>query len=68
MSGIEPIEIIVSRQVATITKDTYAVQEIDVNKSTHIHTDNIKVELKHEELDVNEEGFLSHETGTTQPK
>ena len=66
--GEEPIEIVLSRQVATITKDTYAVQEIDVNKSTHVHTDNIKVELKHEELDVNEEGFLSHETSTAQPK
>ena len=66
--GNDPIEIVLSRQVATITKDTYAVQEIEVNKSTHIHTDSISVELKHEELDVTEEGYLAHETNTTQSK
>ncbi len=60
--GDEPIEIVLSRQVATVTKDTYAIQEIDVNKSTHVHTDSIQVELKHEELDVTEEGFLAHES------
>lgn len=58
--GDEPIEIVVSRQVATITKDTYVIQEIDIDKSTHVHTDSIQVELKHEELDVTEEGFLAH--------
>lgn len=60
--GDEPIEIVLSRQVATVTKDTYAIQEIDVNKSTHVHTDSIQVELKHEELDVTEKGFLAHES------
>ncbi len=60
--GDEPIEIVLSRQVATVTKDTYAIQEIDVNKSTHVHTDSIQVELKHEELEVTEEGFLAHES------
>ena len=59
--GDEPIEIILSRQVATITKDTYVIQEIDIKKSIHTHTDSIEVELKHEELDVTEEGFLAHE-------
>ena len=58
--GDDPIEILVSRQVATITKDTYVIQEIDIDKSTHVHTDSIQVELKHEELDVTEEGFLAH--------
>ena len=66
--GNEPIEIVLSRQVATITKDTYAIQEIEVNKSTHIHTDSIQVELKHEELDVTEEGFLAHEANANRPK
>ena len=60
--GDEPIEIILSRQVATITKDTYAIQEIDINKTTHTHTDSIQVVLKHEELDVKEEGILAHES------
>lgn len=60
--GDAPIEIVLSRQVATITKDTYAIQEIEVNKTTHTHTDTIQVELKHEELDVIEEGFLEHES------
>lgn len=60
--GDDPVEIVLSRQVATITKDTYAVQEIEVNKTTHTHTDTIQVELKHEELDVTEEGFLEHES------
>ncbi|MEN2752041.1 DUF2382 domain-containing protein [Psychrobacter sp. FBL11] len=60
--GDAPIEIVLSRQVATITKDTYAIQEIEVNKTTHTHTDSIQVELQHEELDVTEEGFLEHET------
>lgn len=59
--GDEPIEIILSRQVATITKDTYVIQEVDIKKTTHTHTDSIEVELKHEELDVTEEGFLAHE-------
>lgn len=56
-----PVEIVISRQVATITKDTYAVQEVAVSKTTHTHTDSIRVELKHEELDVHEEGFLAHD-------
>lgn len=58
--GDAPIEIVISRQVATITKETYAIQEVKVNKSVHTHVDNIAVELKHEELDVQEEGFLDH--------
>lgn len=58
--GDEPVEIILSRQVANITKDTYAVQEVAVSKTTHTHTDSIQVELQHEELDVQEEGFLDH--------
>ncbi|WP_201526546.1 YsnF/AvaK domain-containing protein [Psychrobacter frigidicola] len=61
--GDVPVEIVISRQVANITKDTYVIQEVDVNKTTHTHTDSIQVELKHEELDVKEEGFLEHETG-----
>lgn len=61
----DPVEIVLSRQVATITKETYAVQEIDINKTTHTHTDTIQVELKHEELDVTEEGFLDHEDSDT---
>lgn len=60
--GDEPIEIVISRQVAVITKDTHIIQEVDVSKTTHIHTDTIQVELKHEELDVQEEGFLEHES------
>ncbi|WP_394124495.1 YsnF/AvaK domain-containing protein [Psychrobacter nivimaris] len=63
--GDEPIDIVLSRQVATITKDTYAIQDIEINKSTHVHTDSIKVELKHEELDVTEEGLLAHGSDTT---
>lgn len=58
--GDAPIEIVISRQVATITKQTYAIQEVAINKSVHTHVDNIEVELKHEELDVQEEGFLDH--------
>lgn len=61
--GEAPVEIVISRQVATVTKDTYAIQEVAVNKTIHTHTDNILVELKHEELDVQEEGFLEHEAG-----
>ncbi|MFK3916570.1 YsnF/AvaK domain-containing protein [Psychrobacter sp. NPDC078501] len=63
--GDEPIDIVLSRQVATITKDTYAIQDIEINKSTHVHTDSIQVELKHEELDVTEEGLLAHGSDTT---
>ena len=59
--GAEPIEIILSRQVATITKDTHVIQEVEINKTTHTHTDSIQVEVKHEELEVTEEGFLAHE-------
>jgi len=66
--GDEPIEIVLSRQVATITKDTYAIQDIEINKSTHIHTDSIQVELKHEELDVVEEGLLAHGSDKTELK
>ncbi|WP_201570363.1 YsnF/AvaK domain-containing protein [Psychrobacter nivimaris] len=63
--GDEPIDIVLSRQVATITKDTYAIQDIEINKNTHVHTDSIQVELKHEELDVTEEGLLAHGSDTT---
>ncbi|MEN8625145.1 YsnF/AvaK domain-containing protein [Psychrobacter proteolyticus] len=63
--GDEPVDIVLSRQVATITKDTYAIQDIEINKSTHVHTDSIQVELKHEELDVTEEGLLAHGSDTT---
>ncbi len=66
--GDEPVEIILSRQVATITKDTYVVQEVEVNKTIHTHTDSIQVELKHEELDVKEEGFLEHEAARVHKK
>ncbi|MGP4787960.1 YsnF/AvaK domain-containing protein [Psychrobacter sp. 1Y11] len=66
--GDAPVEIVLSRQVATITKDTYAIQEIDISKTTHTHTDSIQVELKHEELDVNEEGFLAHDHQQTPNK
>lgn len=66
--GDEPVEIVLSRQVATITKDTYAVQEVEVSKTTHTHTDSIQVELRHEELDVKEEGFLAHESARVHKK
>ena len=66
--GDAPIEIILSRQVATITKDTYVIQEVAVEKTTHTHTDSIEVELKHEELDVNEEGYLAHQQNPTQKR
>ncbi len=66
--GDEPIEIVLSRQVATVTKDTHVVQEIDISKTTHTHTDSIQVTLKHEELDVTEEGFLAHETDSSYNK
>src|SRR5690606_31080057 len=59
--GDAPIEIVLSRQVATITKDTHVIQEIEINKATHTHTDSIQVVLQHEELDVKEEGYLAHE-------
>lgn len=58
--GSDPVEIVLTRQVATITKETYAIQEIDIEKSIHTHTDSIQVALRHEELDVKEEGFLNH--------
>lgn len=63
--GDAPVEIILSRQVATITKETYAIQEVEVKKTTHTHTDSIQVELRHEELEVTEEGFLEHEAVRT---
>ncbi|MGP9688751.1 YsnF/AvaK domain-containing protein [Psychrobacter sp. AOP22-C1-C5] len=66
--GEAPIEIVLSRQVATVTKETYAIQEIDISKTTHTHTDTIQVALKHEELDVKEEGFLDHDTDATYNK
>ena len=59
--GDAPIEIVLSRQVATITKDTHVIREIEINKTTHTHTDSIQVALQHEELDVKEEGYLAHE-------
>lgn len=66
--GDAPIEIVLSRQVATITKDTYAVQEIAISKSVHTHTDSVYIELQHEELDVQEEGFLSHDNASNTKK
>lgn len=66
--GDAPIEIILSRQVATITKDTYVIQEVAIEKTTHTHTDSIEVELKHEELDVSEEGYLAHQQNPAQKR
>ncbi|MGP5211327.1 YsnF/AvaK domain-containing protein [Psychrobacter alimentarius] len=66
--GDTPVEIVLSRQVATVTKETYAVQEIDISKTVHTHTDTIQVALKHEELDVKEEGFLDHDNDSTYNK
>ena len=41
--GDAPIEIVLSRQVATITKDTYVIQEVDISKTIHKHADTIQV-------------------------
>lgn len=57
----EPVEIVLSRQVAVIKKETYAVQDVAIEKSTHVHKDTFDVELKHEELEVKEEGYFDHE-------
>ena len=58
--GDAPVEIIISRQVAIITKDTHVIQEVGITKTTHVHTDTIPVTLQHEKLEVFEEGFLDH--------
>lgn len=65
--GDEPVEIVLSRQVATVTKDTYTIQEVAIHKTVHKHTDSIAITLKHEALDVTEKGFLAHET-VSEPK
>ena len=59
--GDEPIEIVLSRQVAIINKETHVVQEVEIEKTVHTHKDSISVELQREELDIQEEGFLSHD-------
>lgn len=61
--GDAPIEIVISRQVAVITKDTHIIQDVEISKTTHVHTDTIPVTLQHEELEVFEEGFLDHKSG-----
>lgn len=66
--GDAPIEIVLSRQVATITKETHVIQDVNIRKSTHMHIDTIEVELKHEELDVTEEGVLAHDSVPTAKK
>lgn len=63
-----PVEIVISRQVAVIKKETYAVQDIAIEKSTHVHKDSFEVELRHEELEVIEEGDFTHKNAATQPK
>ena len=55
----EPVEIVLSRQVAVVKKETHAVQDVAIEKSTHIHKDTFEVELKHEELEVSEEGNIN---------
>lgn len=61
--GDAPIEIVISRQVAVITKDTHVIQDVEISKTTHVHTDTIPVTLQHEKLEVFEEGFLDHKSG-----
>ena len=61
LSDNEPVEIVLSRQVASISKQTHVVQDVDIQKSRHTHTDTINVELKREELDVIEDGMLDHQ-------
>lgn len=64
----EPVEIVLSRQVAVVKKETHAVQEVAIKKSTHIHKDTFDVELKHEELDVTEEGNINLQTNQSLDK
>lgn len=61
----EPVEVVLSRQVAVVKKETHAVQDVSIEKSTHIHKDTFDVELKHEELDINEEGNFNRQTSAT---
>ncbi len=60
--GVEPVEIVLSRQIALVKQETHVVQEVAVKKSVHTHADTISVELKREELAVSEEGLLEHQT------
>ncbi|PNK61141.1 YsnF/AvaK domain-containing protein [Psychrobacter sp. FDAARGOS_221] len=54
-----PIEVMLSREVAMIKKETYAVQDIAIEKSVHTHKESFDVELQHEELDVAEQGDVT---------
>lgn len=57
----DAIDIVISRQVATVSKQTFAVEDIHVEKSTNTITKTVPIELQHEELDIDEQGFLHTE-------
>lgn len=53
-----PIEIVLSRETATVQKQTYAVEDVAISKSVHTHKETISIDLKYEELDVTENSAL----------
>lgn len=53
----ESVEIILSREVAIVTKQTHAVEEVSMHTFSETQTHTLATELRHEELVVNEQRY-----------
>lgn len=60
----ESVEIILSRETATVTKKTHAVEEVALRTYTDTTTHELTTELRHEELQVNAESYTDGHSTT----
>lgn len=59
----EQVEIVLSREVATVIKKTHAVEEVSLRTYTETTTHELATELRREELEVNAESYTqTHST------
>ena len=59
--GDEPVEIVLSQQVAHVQVETQVVEEVSLRTTEQSHTEQVDVTLRHEELVVEE---LTHDNPT----
>lgn len=60
----ESVEIVLSREVATVTKKTHAVEEVALRTYTDTTTHELATELRREELQVNAESYTEGHSTT----
>lgn len=53
----KPVQVILSRETAVVTKKTYVVEEVALTTYTDVHTHTLATELRREELHIDGEDF-----------